>query len=317
MLRIRTGSRLHFGLFSLGDGPRRFGGVGLMIDEPGIQMCATPAREWWTAEGPLAARVLEFAHALVASRSSPRVTPQHFHIGRAAAEHAGLGTGTQLGLATARLLTEACGLREETAALALRVGRGLRSGLGVHGFEHGGFLVEAGKHSNSLAPLVAKVPFPDDWRIVVVISPTATGLHGVPERQAFARLAEHPTSASQTDSLCRLTLLGMLPALQERDVQTFGEALYEFNVRVGVMFGPVQGGIYSNNAVGEIVTFLRGLGVAGVGQSSWGPAVFAVAGDKDRADALTARVRRRFTSLPESSVFVARAMNRGAEVFAG
>ena len=60
MLRIRTGSRLHFGLFSLGAAPRLFGGVGLMIDEPGIQLCATPAREW-SAEGPLSARVLEFA----------------------------------------------------------------------------------------------------------------------------------------------------------------------------------------------------------------------------------------------------------------
>ena len=67
--------------------------------------------------------------------------------------------------------------------------------------------------------------------------------------------------------------------------------------------------------MGEIVKFLRvGEGVAGVGQSSWGPAVFAVVGDADRAKALAARLRAQFSNLLESSVFIAQAMNHGAEV---
>ncbi len=106
----------------------------------------------------------------------------------------------------------------------------------------------------------------------------------------------------------------MLPALQEGDVQTFGEALYEFNVRVGEMFAPVQGGVYSDSGVGRIVAFLRGEGVAGVGQSSWGPAVFAIVGNEERADELAMRLRERFPYLLESSVFVARAMNQRAKL---
>jgi beta-ribofuranosylaminobenzene 5'-phosphate synthase len=56
-LHVRTPSRLHFGL--LGWGPevaREFGGIGLMIDSPGIDLIAEPA-EHWVAEGHLASRV--------------------------------------------------------------------------------------------------------------------------------------------------------------------------------------------------------------------------------------------------------------------
>lgn len=320
MLRIRTGSRLHFGLFNLDAAPRRFGGVGLMIDAPGLQLCATPARDW-SAAGPLSARALEFARRCAASlnadnsRPAPLLTPHHLLIERAAPEHVGLGTGTQLGLATARLLAESCGVREGPAELARRVGRGLRSALGLHGFERGGFLVEAGKRSpDELSPLVARAAFPEDWRVVVVVPPHPAGLHGTPEKEAFAQLAARPSDPARTDLLCRLTLLGLLPALQERDVQAFGEALYEFNVRVGELFAPVQGGVYSADGVASLVTYLRGEGVAGVGQSSWGPAVFAVVGDAERADDLARRLRERFPYLLETSVYVAKAMNRGAVV---
>jgi beta-ribofuranosylaminobenzene 5'-phosphate synthase len=319
MLRIRTGSRLHFGLFSLGAAPRLFGGVGLMIDEPGIQLCMTPAREW-AAEGPLSARVLEFARrfaldlAAAGGRPSHLLPPQHFLIGQTAPEHAGLGTGTQMGLATARLLAEACRLRPRAERLALSVQRGLRSALGVHGFEHGGFLVEAGKPPTAdvVSPLVARLPFPEDWRVVVAVPPHATGLHGDREKEAFAALAARAADQARTDALCRLTLLGMLPALQSRDGPAFGEALYEFNVRVGEMFAPVQGGVYSSGAVAELVKFFRDAGAAGVGQSSWGPAVFAVVGDEGKADDLAARVRERFPL--GTSVFVAKGLNRGAVV---
>ena len=62
MPRIRTASRLHFGLLSLsGDGASRcFGGVGLMIESPGLVLHTTPAEDW-CAEGLLAERALAFA----------------------------------------------------------------------------------------------------------------------------------------------------------------------------------------------------------------------------------------------------------------
>jgi beta-ribofuranosylaminobenzene 5'-phosphate synthase len=335
MIRVWTPSRLHFGLLSLAaegevwparsGGPvlaaRRFGGVGLMISAPGVCVRAAEAAGW-SAEGPLAGRAVEFARRF-AERAKERGVqgpPQHITVERAAPEHAGLGTGTQLGLAVGRALAEAWGMPADTRQLAGLVGRGLRSGLGVHGFEQGGFLVEAGKlGEEELSPLVVRLPFPETWRIVLAVPSeepgTAAGLHGPDERSAFARLA-HGAGLKTTETLCRLVLLELLPALAAADLEAFGEALFDFNARVGEVFAPVQGGIYAGPRVAEIVAFLRDQGVRGVGQSSWGPAVFAVAADTEQADEVVERLRRRF-ALGPAGAFVTQACNHGATVESG
>ncbi len=327
MLRVRTPSRLHFGLLSL-DGAaaavlpgRLFGGAGLMVSRPGVCVRAAPAASW-SAEGPLAERALAFARRAAEGirRDRPAASgpPLRMHIEDAAPEHAGLGTGTQLGLAVARAVAAACGVSAEAHDLARWSGRGLRSALGIHGFERGGLLVEAGKRSpEALAPLVARTDFPEEWR-VVLIAPMgertgASGLHGADEREAFARLAAGPAGRGYTDILCRLILLGLLPAVAERDLDAFGEALFEFNRRAGEVFAPVQGGTYAGPEVADVVAFVQGQGVRGAGQSSWGPTVFAVVGDEERAEDLARRVRDH-CRLGPAGVLITVANNRGAEV---
>ncbi len=313
MLRVQTASRLHFGFLSLpvdgaGVPARRFGGVGLMVERPGLRLSAAPATEW-SAEGPLAGRVLTFASSF--ARSVGDLSPQRLVVEQAAPEHVGLGTGTQLGLAVGRLLAASWGQDLGAAELARRVGRGRRSALGVHGFERGGFLVESGKRGDEgLSPLAASVAFPEAWRVVLALPQQAPGLHGPDEQGAFRQLAES-AAVLPTDALCRLALLGVLPALAEGDLEAFGEALFEFNVRVGEAFARVQGGPYAGPRVAELVAFLRGQGARGVGQSSWGPAVFAVVGDEGRAADLAARVRRQF-GLSADEAFATRACNHGA-----
>ena len=121
-------------------------------------------------------------------------------------------------------------------------------------------------------------------------------MHGAAELEAFAHLTMTPNAAARTEALCRLVLLGMLPALAEADLQAFGESLFDFNARAGEAFAAVQGGVYLGPGVAECVEFLRGQGVRGVGQSSWGPTVFAVVGDEDRAADLLRQCSRRFGS---------------------
>jgi predicted sugar kinase len=110
-----------------------------------------------------------------------------------------------------------------------------------------------------------------------------------------------------------LVLLGILPALVEGDANAFGEALYEFNVKVGEAFAPVQGGIYAGPRIAERIAFVRGQAVRGVGQSSWGPTVFAVVADAERALELAAQLRQRFV-LSEAAVLVTQACNHGARL---
>ncbi len=313
MIRVQAPSRLHFGLLSLpghGQALRQFGGVGLMVQAPGARLTVQPAATW-SAEGPLAERALKFAQRFAATLSESR--PQHIIVEQSAPDHAGLGTGTQLGLAVARALAAAFGRADmDTVELARRVGRGERSALGIHGFAHGGFLVDGGKGpATTVAPLLVRMDFPEDWRIVLTLPAWAQGLHGSEERAAFRRLQEQGFPSTTTDALCRLALLGMLPALSERDLPAFGAALYEFNACVGDAFAPAQGGTYAHPRLAEVVAFVRQQGVAGVGQSSWGPAIFAVVGDSDHAANLTARLRRQF-ALSTAEVLVTSAAHHGA-----
>ncbi|HXG12188.1 MAG TPA: beta-ribofuranosylaminobenzene 5'-phosphate synthase family protein [Gemmataceae bacterium] len=327
MIRVRTPSRLHFGLLSLPGlqverwpnvsaeevlPARRFGGVGLMVEEPGIVLTVSPAASW-SAEGPLAERALAFARRFVQTLPPGTLPPHRLIVEHSAAEHSGLGTGTQLALAVARALAAAAELGEPDAIeLARRVGRGLRSAVGIHGFAHGGFLVEGGKRpGQEIAPLIARLDFPEPWRVVLVFPPGGRAWHGLEEQQAFERLADPARALARTEALCRLVMLGMMPALVERDLEGFGEALYDFNVRAGEAFAPVQGGTYASPAVAAVVAYLRGLGARGVGQSSWGQAVFAIVAGSEHGRELADRVRTRF-GLGPGQVLVTRAANHGA-----
>jgi beta-RFAP synthase len=249
-----------------------------------------------------------FAEQIQAEREG-NFPPQHILIEQAAPEHAGLGTGTQLGLAVGRALAEAWGLRLDVPTLARRVGRGRRSALGVHGFERGGFLVEAGKRDpDALAPLLAQVPFPTAWRIVLVIPSRLRGISGRGEVEAFAQLAGCADLA-RTNALCRLVLLGLVPSLIEADWQGFGEALHDFNARAGEAFAPVQGGVYSHAFVADVVAYVRRQGIPGTGQSSWGPTVFAIVPDQERARDLSNRILTQF-ALEQTEAVITRAWNR-------
>jgi predicted sugar kinase len=88
----------------------------------------------------------------------------------------------------------------------------------------------------------------------------------------------------------------MLPALAEQDLTVFGEALHEFNARAGEWFAAAQGGRYATEEVAALVRWLRGQGVRGVGQSSWGPTVFAVV-EAAQAAFWQRRLEERFTDL--------------------
>jgi beta-RFAP synthase len=322
MIRVQAPSRLHFGLLSFGTEQRwsnrlgelvlparRFGGAGLMVRAPGVRLEVRRARAW-SADGPLAERALAFARRLIRTLAPAEAPPLHLRAERAVREHVGLGTGTQLGLAVARAITTSYGMPGMAAAeLARRVGRGKRSALGIHGFAQGGFLVEGGKRDpEATAPLVARVAFPEAWRVVLVVPPWGEGLHGESETKAFRRLADERVA---TDCLCRLVILGMLPALIEQDLEAFGDAVHDFNAHAGEAFARVQGGIYANSRVAELIAVLRQEGIRAVGQSSWGPAVFAVVENDDRAEALARELRSKF-GFEGDEVLVTQACNQGA-----
>jgi beta-ribofuranosylaminobenzene 5'-phosphate synthase len=296
-LRLTAPSRLHFGLLARGPAaPRQFGGLGLMVDAPGLEIEAT-ASEAWTAAGPLADRALRVAESVSSAlvQREARLTPLHFAIRRAPPEHVGLGTGTQLSLAVAKLIVASIELADTPAPdLAVLCGRGVRSGVGLHGFDVGGLVIEGGhKTDGGVAPLLCRLDFPPEWSALVVAPRAADGLHGAAESRAFAALP--PMPESETDRLCRLVLLGVLPAVVERHLIDFGAALEEIQHRVGSWFAPAQGGVFASTRLAEIVAWLRSEGLRGVGQSSWGPTLYGFSDDGPGwRDSLLLRLRDRF-----------------------
>ena len=104
----------------------------------------------------------------------------------------------------------------------------------------------------------------------------------------------------------------MLPALCEEDISAFSEALYGFNRSVGEMFHKAQGGIYAHRQAEEMVTYLRTQKIHGVGQSSWGPVLFAMMHDREQAEYFTTKIQKKFCLSPQD-VYITQAKNSGAD----
>ena len=302
-VEIVTPSRLHFGLFGWGEAlSRQFGGVGLMIDSPGIGLIARPASTW-QATGPHAARVLEIAQRVASKLGGETASPAVFQVSTAPPEHVGLGVGTQLSLAVTQALWSLRGGRRlDPLQLAELSGRGQRSGIGLHGFAHGGLIVDGGKKQPSQAPpLIAHAMPSPSWRVLLVVPRVGPGPHGEREADAFRRLP--PVTHRVVDRLCALVLLGILPAVVERDLPAFGAALTELQDQVGLMFAAAQGGRLLGHALlEEIVHDLRAMGFHGVGQSSWGPTIYGFTDlepdhFRDALQAMTARLGLEPTAL--------------------
>jgi beta-RFAP synthase len=227
--------------------------------------------------------------------------------------HAGLGSGTQIALAVAAGVRRFHGLPLDVRGDAIRLGRGARSGVGIGLFDHGGLVVDGGRGPlTAAAPVVSRMPFPDQWRILVVLDPHRQGVHGADERDVFSKLA--PFSDAEAAHLCRLVLMKALPALAECDIAGFGSAIKEMQMLIGDYFAAIQGGSrFSSPDVAAALAVLEDEGAHGIGQSSWGPTGFAFAPSVEEADRLLESIRRH----PRGRDLDIRALsglNRGAQI---
>src|SRR6185369_7618128 len=201
--------------------------------------------------------------------------------------HMGLGSGTKLGLAIAAALAEVAGVPAGPLDLAAASGRGARSSVGIWTFAAPGLVVEGGVRDEAgISPLIARHPVPDAWRCVLALPQGPEGLAGGAEERAFALLRG---GGGREANVSRLLLTALLPGLIDGDIEEFGAALTAIQHEVGSMFADQQGGIYHPSAA-PVVAALLELGVPGVGQSSWGPAVYGIVDSVDRAVAVAAEL---------------------------
>ncbi len=312
-VRVRTGCRLHFGLFCLDPStPRQFGGLGLMIDRPGYDLCIEeynvcdddrPMLEVVGDDGVneseceavamTMTRLLDCADGPIGRPGWGRL---RVRIGESVPNHIGLGSGTQRALTLATALASLDGVDPNNPSILARwTGRGRRSGVGLHGFLQGGLIVDGGRPRDEPGrvphpPLLARHAFPESWTPLIVRPPRSSGLHGEAERVAFGRMSM--LDDARSDRLCRLVLTGLLPSVVERNLPSFATSLEEIQAHVGAAFAPWQGGQVVRAELSPIVEEMRHVGLIGLGQSSWGPVLFGWSPDEDpeRRSAIRSRL---------------------------
>ncbi|MEL7496902.1 MAG: hypothetical protein AAFN77_04790 [Planctomycetota bacterium] len=318
---VSAPSRLHFGLFSIGDQlAYRFGGAGLMIDRPRTVIRSRRADRLTIAASdvdrlrPIVERWFAASHGLLRDQQihSHDELPVELSIDTCPPVHCGLGSGTQLALSIATSLVLACGLpMPNSDELATSVDRGKRSAIGSHGFLRGGFLVDRGKRSDQLiAPLDLRVDFPSEWRVVTIINPNASLVFGAVEKSAFESLP--PTTPAQRNAMVELMKNRVIPALMNEDFESFCQHLFEFGRRSGTMFQDIQGGPFNGPQVEAMIDLVREFGLAGTGQSSWGPCVYAITPDEGAANDLASFLVEKLG--PEVNISICRGDNQGVQI---
>ncbi|MSO30693.1 MAG: hypothetical protein EXQ48_07085 [Acidobacteria bacterium] len=285
---VEAQARLHFGVLDLrGSLDRWFGGIGAAAPAPSLLVSAERSTTL-EVEGPEANRAAGFARVFLSHHAINAGARVRIH--RALPPHAGLGSGTQLALAVARALAMLHGVSAEVSELACAVGRAQRSAVGTWTFAGGGLVVEGGRRvgASGVGPLLARLPFPPDWRCVVAVPDTAPGISGADEAAAFARIM--PPPERDVERVSHLVLMALLPAVASGDLATFGAALTEIQTTTGRWFAAIQGGPFAPGPGADLVSRMLEWGVKGVGQSSWGPAVYGIVEGEEAGARLAERV---------------------------
>jgi beta-ribofuranosylaminobenzene 5'-phosphate synthase len=318
--RVQAPGRLHLGFLDpAGTLGRRFGSLGLVVDglETVIEL-GHAERDEFSAADTLCAAELPRARAQLDAlrRASGQTSPLHLHIAQALPAHAGFGSGTQLALAVGRAFSSLFGLALPTAKIARLTGRGLRSGVGIAGFDQGGLLLDGGPRADGeVAPLISRIALPSAWRVLLVIDPRVRGLNGEEEKAALATLAPLPREASA--EICHEVLMRVLPGAAGAEFAPFAAGLTRVQRLLGGHFAPAQGGqVFASAAVGRLIEWVGAHTPAGVGQSSWGPTGFAVLPSAEAADAIVSAARAAGMVDTALALHTVRAREHGATVTA-
>ncbi len=296
-VRIETGSRLHLGFYNFLSGRNAYGSIGIAIDRPRVVV------EISYSERPF----VENRTRISIERDALKVMEvlninAWIRVLDAIPRHVGLGSTTQLRLAMGVGIMKIKRLRDrdsrdisisEIYDLAAKLELGFVSGIGVATFCYGGFIVDTGRRvSGSRLELprngleipkpMIRLSVPDTWKFIVVIPRKSRSDYAIEtiERDIMSR--PRPVSDDTRLRLYELTFHELVPSIIRDDIEAFGRALTEIQLITGRYFAEYQGGEFISTSQ-PVIEIFRKCSVYGYGQSSWGPAVYALV-DSDSVD---------------------------------
>ncbi len=275
MAEVDTGSRLHFGFYRTTGGRFLFASIGVAIKEPSFKALVRTC-EGLEVSGQAIGRVSSLAEEVIRALGVPGA---RIEVLSSIPAHVGLGSTTQIKLGIAYALNALYGLGKSVRELAFLVGRGGFSGIGTLAFEAGGLIVDTGRRGELRGPgdlpkALVRLDVPEDWRFLLLVREGMRGLSEEAERGLLLGLEPMPDGIR--GRICSLLLDALLPSVLWGDIEAFGRALTEIQELVGRYFSPYQGGVFADEAAEELRSFLLSKGAYGVGQSSWGPTLYAL-----------------------------------------
>ncbi|WP_461866157.1 beta-ribofuranosylaminobenzene 5'-phosphate synthase family protein [Thermococcus sp.] len=266
---IRTPKRLHLGLIdpaaTLG---RKFGAMGVALDG-GYEVRIIPNNKL---------KIIANEEDTLTIKEVIKRMDTYFNTGtnylievkNPIPRHIGLGSTTQLTLAVGSSLAKLNGISIPIDRLARILGRGKNGAVGIYSFAYGGFIIDGGV-KGGIPPLIFREKFPTEWRFLLIIPEVKAGLDEKEEKPIMEQIEGSGDTAME---ISHRVLLGLLPALKERNIEEFGSHLNAIQRLVGKHFKPYQGGEFRED-VKLAIEFLAEK-TYGCGQSSWGPTVYGL-----------------------------------------
>ncbi|WP_448577206.1 beta-ribofuranosylaminobenzene 5'-phosphate synthase family protein [Thermosphaera sp.] len=298
---ISSPARLHFGIINpFRKDLRLYLGAGLAVNRPRVEIVVRKNREL-SFRGPRSEEVWMKLRPLIEKYG---LRKGEVEIRKTIPKHVGLGSTTQLLLSVAKGLLTVNNIFFDIEEVSSILGIGRVSGVGKYAFQYGGFIVDSGVKGKDSTKLYLRLRFPENWRFIVVI-PEGRGLSEEEENRVFAADEDIPESLIHEASYH--LFVEIIPSLIEEDIEGFSTGLEKLQLIVGKMFSRYQGGVFSKNSQ-IIVDVLKKLGVKGVGQSSWGPAVYGVIPPGENAEEVKTRVSR----IVNGDVLIVNPDNQGA-----
>jgi len=289
-VRITAYPRLHFGLHDCGNATNRlFGGIGAAIKGPPTIVEATFSKTTSYSVSFTAAdmsdRTVEAVNNLIERLQLASDGHYAITVVSSAPEHMGLGSKTSLLLA----IVEAVAAIDDTLmkydrdSLVRLTQRGGTSGVGVNTFRLGGLIADGGHRSHiernfapssarkpdDIAPVIARVALPDEWRVALFYDPLHQSIEGQTEKAYFKKIMPLP----EIDNLCALaaTYHGILPAVIDKDLDQLAVAFKDMN-NTGMKRHELN---LQTDSSKQFLSAIWGHGYA-AGVSSFGPAIFVI-----------------------------------------
>jgi len=310
-VRVSAPAHLHIGNYELSYAfGRILGTIGVTIAYPRTTVVACPSSKlaYSGPERQIAERVLEALNAGSADIKVESAIP----VG------VGLGGTTALALSLAIALAGLRGeglQRGDIERIARELERGTWSALGVYSIMYGGLVVDSGRRGSSPPKLLARIPLPSTWRVLVVIlKGHRNRIRELKRREDEILRNLKPASEDFTSRLAHRALSGILSCAAEGDLACFLKASFEFNRVLGDYWREHgQEHAYCCEEALEAVRVLEECCGSPLIQSSWGPALWTLAGSLESAarmrDAVLEWARARGIEL---EVFLTRPDNTGA-----